>query len=145
MPFGLYNDHANFTILMNLIFFNESNELVVINIHDIWSSLRIKKKYKLYLKLVLKILIDNQFYSNMKKMIFFLEELKFLGHIVNKETLMLDPKRIEISKIWEVPKTQKEVRSLLGLKNHYIKFITNFSKIASPFTSFLKKDKKTLK
>lgn len=41
-----------------------------------------------------------------------------------------------------VPKTQKQVRSFLGMANYYRRFIHNFAKIAAPLNALLSKDKK---
>jgi hypothetical protein len=60
---------------------------------------------------------------------------------LNEEGIKLDSKKIKVIKEWEVPKTQKGVRSFLGLANYYRKFIRNFSKIATPLSDLLKENK----
>jgi hypothetical protein len=41
-----------------------------------------------------------------------------LGHVLNGEGIQPDSKKIKAIKEWEVPKTQKGVRSFLGLANY---------------------------
>jgi hypothetical protein len=67
-----------------------------------------------------------------------------LGHVLNGEGIQPDSKKIKAIKEWEVPKTQKGVRSFLGLANYYRKFIKNFSKIAAPLSNLLTKENKVL-
>lgn len=43
---------------------------------------------------------------------------------------------------YPVPKTEKEIRSFLGMANYYRRFIPNYAKLASPISSLLKKDVK---
>ena len=41
--------------------------------------------------------------------------MSFLGHIVSKEGIRVDPKKIEVITEWKPPRNVKEVRSFLGL------------------------------
>ncbi|XP_075494750.1 uncharacterized protein LOC142532315 [Primulina tabacum] len=66
----------------------------------------------------------------------------FLGHIVSKEGILVDPSKIEAIKQWSIPKTVSEVRSFLGLTGYYRRFIADFSKIALPLMSLTRKDTK---
>jgi len=54
----------------------------------------------------------------------------------------MEPEKVKAIQDWPVPKSQKEIRSLLGLAGFYRRFIKNFSKIISPMTGLLKKDAK---
>lgn len=87
----------------------------------------------------------NQLYTNRKKSIFYPEELEFLGHIISDKDLKLDLRKIQAIKNWKLPKTHKDVIFLLRLANYYRKFIRNFSKFSSFFTSLMKKDIKSIK
>ncbi|KAJ9544222.1 hypothetical protein OSB04_023929 [Centaurea solstitialis] len=71
-----------------------------------------------------------------------IREVYFLGHVVNKEGIHVDPAKIEAIKKWEAPKTPTEIRRFLGLADYYRRFIANFSKIAQPLTTLMQKDKK---
>jgi hypothetical protein len=69
----------------------------------------------------------------------------FLGHVLSGAGIRPDPKKIQTIREWEVPRTQKGVRSFLGLANYYRKFIRNFSKVASPLSNLLGKEGQVLK
>ena len=66
-------------------------------------------------------------------------EVGYLGHIIDKNGVRSDPKKIIAVKNFPVPKTQKNVKQFLGLAGYYRRFIDGFSKIASPFNQLLKK------
>ncbi|XP_073064083.1 uncharacterized protein [Primulina eburnea] len=67
------------------------------------------------------------------------EQVAFLGHIVSKGGMAVDPSKIEAIKQWSIPKTVSEVRSFLGLAGYYRRYIADFSKIALPLTSLTRK------
>ncbi|GJU59021.1 putative reverse transcriptase domain-containing protein [Tanacetum coccineum] len=71
-----------------------------------------------------------------------LQEVHFLGHMVNQNGIHVDPSKIEAIKNWKAPTTPFEIRSFLGLAGYYRLFIANFSKIAKPLTSLTQKNKK---
>jgi len=71
-----------------------------------------------------------------------LEEIKFLGHVISKEDISVDPTKVEAVLQWEPPKSVTEIRSFLGLVGYYRRFIEGFSKIAMPLTQLTKKGQK---
>nr|GEU37901.1 hypothetical protein [Tanacetum cinerariifolium] len=71
-----------------------------------------------------------------------LEEVHFLGHVVNQNGIHVDPSKIEVVKKWKAPTTPSEIRLFLGLAGYYQRFIVIFSKIAKPLTSLTQKKQK---
>ena len=69
-----------------------------------------------------------------------LEEVRFLGHVVSKEGIAVDPAKVVAIQDWKVPKNATKVRSLLGLAGYYRKFIKEFAKISTPLTRLTKKN-----
>jgi len=63
-----------------------------------------------------------------------------LGHLVGKDGVKVDPKKIEAMQYWPHPKTLKILRGFLGLIGYYHKFVKNYGKIATPLTALLKKN-----
>lgn len=65
--------------------------------------------------------------------------MQFLGHVIDKDGILVDPSKVEAIINYDQPKTPSEVRSFLGLASHYRCFIQDFSKIATPLTNLTRK------
>jgi hypothetical protein len=63
-----------------------------------------------------------------------------LGHLVGKDGVRVDPRKIEDMQDWPHPKTLKSLHGFLGLTGYYRKFVKNYVKIAAPLTALLKKN-----
>ncbi|GJX49757.1 putative reverse transcriptase domain-containing protein, partial [Tanacetum coccineum] len=72
---------------------------------------------------------------------FWLQEVQFLGHVVNRDGIHVDPSKVESVKNWKTPEWSTKIRSFLGLAGYYRRFIENFSKIAKPLTLLTQKNK----
>ena len=46
-----------------------------------------------------------------------------MGHVVTKEEISVDPKKINAIEEWRVPKDVTDVRSFMGIIGYYQKFI----------------------
>nr|GEZ27041.1 putative reverse transcriptase domain-containing protein [Tanacetum cinerariifolium] len=68
-------------------------------------------------------------------------EVQFLGHVINRDGIHVDPSKIEVIKNWKASRTLSEVSSFLGLAGYYRRFIEDFSKIAKPLTILTQKSK----
>ncbi|XP_074306469.1 uncharacterized protein LOC141641716 [Silene latifolia] len=67
-------------------------------------------------------------------------KVAFLGHVISKEGVSVDPSKIEAVTRWQSPKNVGEIRSFLGLAGYYRRFVKDFSKIAKPLTSLMRKE-----
>jgi len=73
-------------------------------------------------------------YAKLSKCEFWLEEVSFLGHVISRGMIVVDPSMVEEVMSWESPKSVFEIRSFLGLASYYRRFIKGFSKLALPLT-----------
>nr|GEZ30685.1 putative reverse transcriptase domain-containing protein [Tanacetum cinerariifolium] len=142
MPFRLTNAPVLFMDLMNRVCKPYLDKFVIIFIDYIVVYSKSKDEHKVHLRLVLELLKKEELYAKFSKCEFWLQEVQFLGHVVNQSGIHVDPSKIVAVKNWKAPKTPSEIRSFLGLAGYYRRFIANFSKIAKPLTSLTQKNKK---
>ncbi|GKA59062.1 putative reverse transcriptase domain-containing protein [Tanacetum coccineum] len=142
MPFGLTNAPVVFMDLMNRVCRPYLNKFVIVFTHDILIYSKSKEEHEVHLKLILELLEKEKLFGKFSKYEFWLQEVCFLGHVVNSEGIHVDPSKIEAVKNWKPPKTLTEIRSFLGLAGYYRRFIANFSKITKSLTLLNQKDKK---
>jgi hypothetical protein len=69
-----------------------------------------------------------------------MQEGKLLGHIVSRDGIKIDPKRVEAIDTINVPRNIKELQPFLGKIIFLRRFILNFSKIIKLIIDMLKKD-----
>lgn len=60
--------------------------------------------------------------------------MSFLGHVVSKDGIFVDPTKIEAVTSWPRPSTISKVLSFLGLAGYYQQFVEDFSRITTPLT-----------
>ncbi|GJV97916.1 putative reverse transcriptase domain-containing protein, partial [Tanacetum coccineum] len=58
---------------------------------------------------------DEKLYAKFLKCQFWLQEVHFLGHVVNKDGIRIDPKKIKVVKNLEAPGSPMEISHFLGL------------------------------
>ncbi|KAJ0908417.1 putative nucleotidyltransferase, Ribonuclease H [Helianthus annuus] len=141
MPFGLTNAPAVFMDLMNRVCKAYLDRFVIVFIDDILIYSKTQAEHEQHLRLILELLHTEHLYAKFSKCEFWLQEVQFLGHTVNKLGIHVDPAKIEAVKNWVAPKSPSEIRSFLGLAGYYRRFISNFSKIAVPLTSLTQKER----
>jgi hypothetical protein len=71
---------------------------------------------------------------------FLRKEVTFLGHVMTKDGVKPDEKKVEAVRNFPVPTCTRTLKSFLGLAGYYRRFLPNFSRIAKPLTELLKKN-----
>ena len=66
-------------------------------------------------------------------------EGKLLGHIVSKEGVKIDPKRVVVIDKVEKKKSIKGIQYFFGQVNFLRRFMTNFAEVSRPISKMLKK------
>ncbi|WVZ76286.1 hypothetical protein U9M48_024273 [Paspalum notatum var. saurae] len=140
MSFGLTNAPAYFIQLMNSVFMDYLDKFVVVFNDDILIYSKTEAKHEEHLRLVLQRLREHKMYAKFSKCEFWIDEVRFLGHVVSKGRIAVDPSKVSIVTNWKMPVIPKVVRGFLGLAGYYRRFIENFLRIAKPMTSLLEKD-----
>ncbi|WJX81407.1 hypothetical protein P8452_64294 [Trifolium repens] len=140
MPFGVTNAPAIFMAYMNRIFHSFLDKFVVVFIDDILVYSKNEEEHVEHLRLVLQVLRESRLYANPSKCDFWLKEVNFLGHVISREGIAVDPAKIDTVLSWKQPQTVTDVRSFVGLAGYYRRFIEGFAKIMAPMTQLTRKD-----
>ncbi|KAA0047535.1 ty3-gypsy retrotransposon protein [Cucumis melo var. makuwa] len=136
---GDTNAPAVFMDLMNRVFREFLDTFVIVFIDDILIYSKTEAEHEEHLRMVLQTLRDNKLYAKFSKCEFWLKQVSFLGHVVSKAGVSVDPAKIEAVTGWTRPSIVSEVRSFLGLAGYYRRFVENFSRIATPLTQLTRK------
>jgi hypothetical protein len=139
MSFALRNAPTYFMYLMNSMFMDYLDKFIVVFIDDILIYSQNEQEHEEKLRKVLQRLRDCQWYTKLSKCEFWISEVLFLGHIINREGLVVDPKKVTAILDWKAPKDVRGIKSFIGMASYYRRFIEGFSKIARPMTALLAK------
>ncbi|GJS63258.1 putative reverse transcriptase domain-containing protein [Tanacetum coccineum] len=142
MPFGLTNAPAVFMDLMNRVCKMYIDKFVIVFIDDILVYSKDEEEHGKHLKIILELLKKERLYAKFSKCDFWLDLVQFLGHVIDRNGVHVDPAKIKAIKNWDAPTTPTEVRQFLGLVGNYRRFIQDFSLISKPLTKLTQKDKK---
>ncbi|KAG0426338.1 Retrovirus-related Pol polyprotein from transposon 17.6, partial [Dictyocoela muelleri] len=135
MPFGLCNAPSTFQRTMNHILKDIKN--VHVYLDDILINTPTLNEHILTLREVFKRIKENNMSINFEKGKFGLEDIDFLGHIINSEGIRPDVSNIKKVQIPDKI-TRKKLERLLGLINWFRLYIRNLSNDLSPFYKKLK-------
>jgi hypothetical protein len=138
MPFGLCNAPSTFQSLMNHVFCPFLCHFVLVFFDDILIYSKTWTTHLAHVDRVLHLLSQHQLFLKQSKCAFGASEVEYLGHIVGKAGVRVDPKKIEAMQDWPRPKTLKILCGFLGLTSYYRKFVKNYGKIVVPLTALLK-------
>ena len=132
MPFGLTNAPATFQRLMESSLGELHLEWCIIYLDDIIIFSKNPEDHLVRLRGVFERLAKAGLKLKPSKCEFFKSNLKYLGHIVSKDGIATDPRKIEAIRNWPKPNTVTEVHSFTGFTNYYRRFIKGYTKIARP-------------
>jgi hypothetical protein len=82
---------------------------------------------------------DCQLYIKLRKCELWISEILFLGHIINRDVLAVDPKKVATILDWKAPRDVRGIKSFIGMARYYRRFTEGFSKIARPMMALLAK------
>jgi hypothetical protein len=140
MPFGLCNPPSTFQSLMNHVFHPFLRHFFLLFFDDILIYNKTWTSHLTHVDQVLHLLSQHQLFFKQSKCAFGASEVEYLGHIVGKDGVRVDSKKIEAMQDWPRPKTLNILHGFLGLTGYYHKFVKNYGKIAAPLITLLKKN-----
>ena len=95
MSFGLTNAPVAFMDLMNQVFRPFLDPFVIVFIEDIMLYSRREEEHAMHLRYILQTLREHQLYAKFSKCEFWLDQVVFLGRVVSKDDIQMDPQKME--------------------------------------------------
>ena len=139
MPFGLTNAPSAFQRFMNDIFSDMLDVHVIIYLDDILIYSDDPTEHKKHVREVLRRLRLHGLFCKPEKCEFHQDTVNYLGFVLSKDGLTMDPSKVQTIQDWPVPRKVKDIQSFLGFANFYRRFIADYSKIVVPLTRLTRK------
>ncbi|GKC32671.1 putative reverse transcriptase domain-containing protein, partial [Tanacetum coccineum] len=117
MPFGLKNASAVFMDLMNRVCKPCLDKFVILFIDDILVYSKDEEEHGKYLKIILELLKKERLYAKFSKCDYWLDSVQFLGHVIDRNGVHIDPAKIEAIRNWAAPTTPTEPLTKLTWKD----------------------------
>jgi hypothetical protein len=140
IPFGLCIAPSTFLSLMNHVFSPFLHHFFLFLFNDILIYSKTWQAHITHVDHVLHLLSQHKIFLKQSKCAFGASKVEYLGHIISKDGVQVEHKKIEAMKDWPRPKTLNTLHVFLGLTGYYHKFVQNCGKIATPLTALLKKN-----
>ena len=99
MPFRLTNAPIKFMCMMNIIFSKYMDKFVLVFIDDILVYSNNKEEHEEHLRKVLQVLREHHLYAKFSKCDFYKPQIEYLGHIIFKARIAIDPENIHLGSI----------------------------------------------
>jgi hypothetical protein len=128
---------------MDIAFVGERDKFVVIYLDDLTIFSKYDAEHLVHLKENFEKCRKFGLSLNPKKSHFAMKEGKLLGHIVYKDGIKIDPKRVEAIDTINISRNVKEIQSFLGKINFLRRFIPKFAEIVKLIIDMLKKNSET--
>ena len=140
MPFGLTNAPASFQNFINDALQPFLDRFATAYLDDILIYSDNIEEHKIHVRQVLERLRESGLHLKPEKCEFFRKEVKYLGLIIGRDGIKMDPEKVKTVRDWPTPEKLVDVQSFLGFANFYRRFIKGYSEIVRPLTALTKKD-----
>ena len=132
MPFGLTNATATFLRYMDLVLAGLKWSSLLVYLDDICIFAATLTEHLRRMEEMFLRLRKFKLKLNASKCHILRQEFTYLGHVITKEGITADPKKIEAVLKIPPPRNSKQLRSFLGKCNYYRKFIKEFNTQCAP-------------
>ncbi|XP_067205344.1 uncharacterized protein [Linepithema humile] len=135
----LAKDSSNFGLLDTVIR-PELEPHVLVYLDDIVVASRTFEEHLGHLAKIFRRLQKTKLRLNPEKCHFCRENLRYLGHIIDKEGIRTDPEKVSAITNWPTPTTIRKIRQFIGMASWYRRFIADFLTVAAPLTQLTRKN-----
>jgi hypothetical protein len=132
MPFGLTNAPATFQRYMDMVLAGLKWTCLLVYLDDICVFSKNLNDHLYKLAEVFQRIQNHNLKMNPAKCQILQQQFTYLGHVITKEGIRADPKKVAAILKMPTPRTLKQLRSFLGLCNYYRKFIQSYNTICAP-------------
>jgi hypothetical protein len=139
MPFGLCNAPGTFQHFVNDTFSDFLDQFLAAYLDDLLIYSDSLKEHKAHVRLVLERLKSAGLYVKPEKCLFHVTEVPFLGYLISKDGIRMDPEKIASIVTWPAPRNVHDIQCFLGFANFYRRFIDDYSDRVVPITKLLRK------
>ena len=115
---------------------------VTIFVDDVLVGTETEEEHDKIIEEVLRRLEENNLYVKLEKCIWKVRKIRFLGVVIGPNGIEMEKKKVDGVLSWPEPKNVKDVRKFLGLANYYRRFIKDFTQVARPMNTLMRKDVK---
>lgn len=139
MPFGLKNAGATYQRAMTAIFYDMMHEELEDYVDDIVVKSKQRKDHVEVLRRVLQRCREYKLKMNPMKCAFGVRSGKFLGYLVNRQEMNVDPAKAKAMLNMPEPTSAKEWKSFLGKASYLRRFLPGLAALSAPLMELLKK------
>ena len=97
------------------------------------------EQHRRYVHKIFDILAENDLYVKPEKCTFEQEEIEYLGVIVGRGQLRMDPKKLHTVLNYPTPQNVTDIRAFLGFTRYYWYFVKNYLAIVRPLLALTRK------
>ena len=138
LPYGVASAPSIFQQIMDQIL--PKQEGIICYLDDILITGKNDQQHLGNLKAVLAKLQQHQLRIKKSKCCFFQDKVEFLGKVVTKEGIATSSRKVSAVLQIAPPENLTQLRSFLGIVNHYRKFVPLLADLSDPLNRLLKKD-----
>ena len=111
-----------------------------IYLDDVLVFSKTQEEHLEHIRKVFDIRYENKLYAKLTNCCFAKNELEYLGHVMGKDGIKVDPRKIDTVTRWTRSNDVSQLRLFLGLSNYFRQFIQGYSTLVVLLTRLTRKD-----